>query len=430
MHLMGIVGVGTMVLLTVLLSYDRQHIAWRRAAQALALWVVLAVILLTTVGRRVLGALGGVFDALLRFQDVGARYILGNLAQGSLPVGIPGPDRGFDASGGFVARVGAVFAVNVITALVFLGALISLLYYLGIMDRLVKGAAWVMQRTLRASGAEAIATAANVFLGAGQVPLLIKPYIARLTPSELVTVMVVGFATASSAIMAVYVGLLQRHVPGIGGEILTASVLNATAGLMLSKLLMPETGTPVTANTVDIVSEGDAGGVIDSAAKGALQGMQIGLGIVAIVAAFVALLAMGDAGLGWIGRLLGHPDASLRSVLGGMLRPLMWVMGIPWADTAYVGGLVALKVTLVDLVAYTQLATDIGNGIVLDPRTRTICIYALLGFANFTTIGVEVGAIGGLAPERRAEVARYGLRTMLVGNLAGFMSASLAGMLA
>lgn len=429
-RLIGLLGVATMVLLTVALSYDRKNINWRQFCAAFILFVVLAIAMLrTTVGRAVFGALGGVFDGLLRFQEAGARYVLGNLVRGDMPVGVPGPGGVLDVGAGYVARVGAVFAVNLITTLIFLSALISLLYYLGIMDRLLKGVAWVMQKTLRTSGAETMATAASVFLGAGQVPLLIRPYIAGLTSSELVTVMVVGFATAAGALMVVYVGLLEAHIPGIAGDVLAASVLNATAGLMLSKILMPETGTPATSGTLPIASEREANGVIDSAARGALQGMQIGIGIIAIVVAFVALLAMGDAGLGWLGGLVGHPGASVRTILGALLQPLVWVMGVPWTDTSYVGGLIALKVSLVDIVAYTQLATDMGNGIMLDPRTRSICVFALLGFANFMTIGVEMGAIGGLAPERRAEVARYGLRALVVANLAGFMSASLAGLL-
>lgn len=429
-RLIGVVGIATMVLLAVALSYDRRNINWRRVAAGLALQGLLAVLMLRTgVGQALFVRIGMVFNALLRFQEQGARFVFGNLVQPDMVVGIPGPGGVLDTSAGYVLRTGAVFAFGVAPTVIFLSSLISLLYYVGVMTPIMKGIGWFLQRTIKASGAETLAAAANVFLGAAQVPLLIRPFVARLTPSELFSVMVVGFATASSAVTAAYVVILAPHLAGVGGSLMAASVLNATAGLLLSKIFLPETGTPVTAGSLDITVEKTDTGVFDAVCNGAIKGMQLVISIVAIVIALVALVAMLNAALGWLGGLVGLPGLSLQAILGQLLRPLMWLIGVPWGDTAYVGGLVGLKVTLVDLVAYKQFATDLAAGMTLDPRSIVIATYVLLGFANIATIGIQVGVVGGLAPERRSEVASYGVRAMIAGNLAGFMSASLAGLL-
>jgi CNT family concentrative nucleoside transporter len=431
MRFIGLLGVGTMVLLTLAISYDRRSIAWRRVAAGLALQAGLALVMLRTgVGRGLFAHVGTLFEALLRFREQGARFVFGDLVQPELAVGIPGPGGAFDTSAGYVLRTGATFAFGVVPTIIFFSALMSLLYYIGVMNVVMKGIGWVLQRTIRTSGAETIAAAGNIFLGASQVPLLIRPYVARLTPSELVSVMVVSFATASSAVMAVYVVILQPHIPGVAATLIAASVLNAPGGLLLSKVLLPETGTPVTAKSLDVAVERTDSSFLDAIGNGALRGMQLAIGIVAIVIALVSLVALLNAGLGWIGGLVGHPEASLQVIVGQLLRPLIWVMGVPWGDTAYVGGLIGLKVSLVDLVAYKQFASDLAGGLVLDPRTMLITTFALLGFANISTIGIQLGVIGGIAPERRAEVARFGVRAMIVGNLTGFMSASLAGTLA
>ena len=252
--------------------------------------------------------------------------------QPDVAVGIAGPGGAFDASAGYVLRTGASFAFNVVPTIIFFSALMSLLYHLGVMSPIMKAIGWLLQRTIKTSGAETIAAAGNIFLGAAQVPLLIKPFVAKLTPSELVSVMVVSFATASSAVMAVYVIMLQPHIMGVAGTLMAASILDAPAGLLLSKILMPETGVPVTAGSLDIVVERTDSGVIDAVCNGALKGIQLAISIVAIVIALVALVALLNAGLGWLGGLVGQPGASLQTILGQLLRPLVWVMGVPWAE--------------------------------------------------------------------------------------------------
>ena len=319
------------------------------------------------------------------------------------------------------------------------------------MQTIVKGLAWVMQKTLRTSGAETLSASGNICLGQTEAPLLIKPFVGRMTQSELVTVMVGGFATVAGGVLAAYVGMLSGMLPGIAAHLLAASVMNAPAGLYLSKILMPETGVPVTAGSLDLDVDstraeaprletprrftwrrtGSAeSNVIEAAANGAAQGVQLAINVAAMLMAFVALVAMLNAGLGWVGGMMGVDGLSLQSILGFVLRPLAWVMGVPWADTAYVGGLIGIKTSLNEFVAYAQFAGDLGRGVELDPRSAVILTYALLGFANFSSIAIQIGGIGGLAPERRPEIAKFGLRAMIAGNLAAFISAALAGMLA
>ena len=431
-RLVGLIGIATMLGLAVLLSYDRKKIDWRLVGSGLALQALFGVIVLKTgPGKVVFNAIGRAITGLLGFQEQGARFVFGNLVQSNVPVGVPGP-AGLDTTAGFVANTGAFFAFNVLPTIIFFSALMSVLYYLGIMQVVVKGIAWVMQKTLRTSGAETLSAAGNIFLGQTEAPLLIKPFVKTFTASELNTVMVGGFATVAGGVLAAYVGMLQGTFPNIAAHLLAASVMNAPAGLILSKIILPELGDPLTKGTLKMEVERTESNVIEAAAGGAAQGVQLAINVAAMLMAFVALVALLNFGLQWFGtsvlRLSGEP-LSLQFLLGQLLRPLTWVMGVPWQDTAYVGGLIGIKTSLNEFVAYAQFAGDLGSGISLAPRSAIITTYALLGFANFSSIAIQIGGIGGLAPERRGEIASLGLRAMIAGNLAAFMSASLAGML-
>ena len=448
-RLIGLLGIATMLGIAVLLSYDRKRINWRLVAMGLGLQAAFGVLVLkTSGGRAFFDKVGSLITALLRFQEEGARFVFGNLVQSWVPVGTPGANGGLDSAAGLVANAGAFFAFNVLPTIIFFCSLMSVLYYLGIMQVVVKGLAWVMQKTLGTSGAETLSAAGNIFLGQTEAPMLIKPFVATMTKSELITVMVGGFATVAGGVMAAYIGMLQGSFPGIAGHLLAASVMNAPAGLLLSKMIMPETGTPLTKGTLDFDPDagterprletprffrfrtgGTESSVLEAAANGAAQGVQLAINVAAMLMAFIALIAMLNAGLGWMGGMIGVPELSLQSILGLLLRPLAWVMGVPWQDTTYVGSLIGLKTTLNEFVAYAQFAKDLGAGVVLEPRSAIILTYALLGFANFSSIAIQIGGIGGLAPERRGEIAQFGLRAMIAGNLAAFMSASLAGML-
>jgi CNT family concentrative nucleoside transporter len=427
----GILGVAVIIALAVLMSRDRRRIPWRLVGAGLALQVVFGVLVLRTVaGRAFFDAAGDVFSALLRFQEQGARFVFGNLVQASVPVGVPGADGTLDTAAGYVAGTGALIAFSVLPTIIFFAALMSVLYYLGLMQLLVKGIAWVMQRTLGTSGAETLSAAGEIFLGPTEAPLLIKPYIARMTGSELFTTMVCGLATVAGGVMAAYIGMLQGLVPNIAGHLMAASVMNVPAALYLGKIMHPETEVPETAGTLHLHTERTERGVIEAAAAGAGQGMHLALNVGAMLIAFIALVALLNALLGWVGGFAGHPELSVQLVLGTLLRPLAWLMGVPWAESTYVGGLVGLKATLNEFVAYAQFAGDVRHGLAVSPRTSVILTYALLGFANFGSIGIQIGGIGGLAPERRGEIASYGLRAMVAGNLAAFTSAAIAGMLA
>ena len=443
-RLFGFVGIGVMILIAWLMSYDRKRINWKLVASGFGLQAVFGLVVLKTdIGRLVFQRIGDLITNLLGFQEQGARFVFGNLVQSSVPV------TGEGSTATMVAQTGAFFAFNVLPTIIFFSALMSVLYYLGIMQLIVKGLASLMQRTLGTSGAETLSASGNIFLGQTEAPLLIKPFVGTMTKSELNTVMIGGFATVAGGVLAAYVGMLAGVFPGIAAHLLAASVMNAPAGLAISKILLPETEVPVTAAGVKsadavvdhapneggwrkrlLTSDSADNSVIEAAANGAGQGVQLAINVAAMLMAFVALVAMLNAMLGWGGALVGFDGLSLQTILGFILRPLAWVMGVPWQDTAYVGGLIGMKVSLNEFVAYAQFASDLGGAQVLDPRSAVILTYALLGFANFSSIAIQIGGIGGLAPERRKDIASLGLRAMIAGNLAAFISASIAGMLA
>jgi CNT family concentrative nucleoside transporter len=430
-RLVGVLGIAVMIAVALLLSRDRRRIDWRLVGTGLLLQVLFGLVVLKTdAGRAFFGQAGRVVTGLLGFQEQGARFVFGNLVQSSVPVGTPGAGGSLDTSAGYVAATGAYFAFNVLPTIIFFSALMSVLYYLNIMQLVVKGIAWVMQKTLRTSGAETLSASGNIFLGQTEAPLLIKPFVPTMTRSELNTVMVGGFATVAGGVLAAYVGMLRGHFPDIAGHLLAASVMNAPAGLYLSKILMPETETPVTQGSLRMEVDKPGANVIEAAAAGAGQGMQLALNVGAMLMAFVALVALVNYLLGWVGGFVGQEGLTLQLLLGQVLRPIAWVMGVPWSETAYVGGLVGIKVVLNEFVAYAQFGSDLAGNVALSPRSAVILTYALLGFANFSSIAIQIGGIGGLAPERRSEIARYGLRAMIAGNLAAFSSASIAGMLA
>jgi CNT family concentrative nucleoside transporter len=239
-----------------------------------------------------------------------------------------------------------------------------------------------------------------------------------------------GFATVAGGVFAAYVALLQGFFPDIAGHLMAASVMNAPAGLLLSKIIRPETETPVSRDATHVVVEKTDANVVEAAAGGAATGVQLALNVGGMLMAFIALIALVNFFIGWAGGLVGLEGLNLQTIFGTLLRPLAWVMGVPWGETGYVGGLIGLKVVLTEFVAYARFGADVTAGAVsLSPRSLVITAYALLGFANFASIGIQIGGIGGLAPSRRSDLARFGIRAMIAGNLAAFMSATLAGMI-
>ncbi len=428
---LGLVGLAVMLLIAYAMSYDRKRIPWRLVATGLALQAVFGLIVLRTApGRWFFAFVGDVVTGILGFVVNGASFVFGNLVERNVPVGVPDVGGNLvDTSARLVAQTGGLFGFKVLPTIIFFSALMSVLYYLGIMQLLVKGIAWVMQRTLGTSGAETLSASGNIFLGQTEAPLLIRPFVARMTSSELITVMIGGFATVAGGVMAAYVAMLQGQFPSIAGHLLAASVMNAPAGLLLAKMIRPEVDVPVTRDSLNIEVERTDSNVIEAAASGALTGLQLALNVGAMLMAFIALIAMVNFGINWVGQHVGIPGLSLEVILGTVLRPLAWVMGVPWQDTQYVGSLIGIKAVVNEFVAYSRFAGDLSGGVVIQPRSAVILAYALLGFANFSSIAIQIGGIGGLAPERRGEIARFGLRAMVAGNLAAFMSACWAGML-
>jgi len=432
-RLMGLVGMAAMLAIAWGLSVSRKQVNWRLVGMGVALQAVFGFLVLKTgVGRALFNGANIVFTKLLGFTEEGARFLFGNLVRNNVPVGIPGgapAEMAPIAETSSWAATGAYFAFSVLPTIIFFSSLMSVLYYLGVMQRIVQGIAWVMQRSMGTSGAETLSAAGNIFVGQTEAPLLIKPFVGRMTYSELNTVMVGGFATIAGGVMAAYVGMLSPYFPDIAGHLLTASVMNAPAALVISKLLVPELGEPATKGTLKLEVPRQEANVIEAAAGGAAQGLQLALNVGAMLLAFIALIALLNALLGGVGGLLGRPDLSLQVLLGWLLAPLAWLMGVPWADAGAVGSLIGVKTAVNEFVAYLQLAGQLQAGAPMSPRGAIIATYALLGFANFSSIAIQIGGIGGLAPERRSELSRLGLRAMVGGNLAAFMSASLAGML-
>src|SRR5690606_8580219 len=292
------------------------------------------------------------------------------------------------------------------------------------------------------SGAETLSAAGNIFLGQTEAPLMVKPFVATMTNSELMAIMVGGFATVAGGVMAAYVGMLVAYVPDIAGHLLAASVMSAPAALAVAKLMVPEKGEPETRGTLKVAVESPDANVIDAAARGAGEGLTLALNVGAMLLAFIALIALINSLLGWVGDTVGL-TALLRDVgalgadqrvtldvlLGWVLAPIAWLMGVPWEDAVQVGALLGIKTVLNEFVAYLQLATLVGEGADLSPRSVIIASYALCGFANFASIAIQIGGIGGIAPSRRSDLARLGLRAMIGGALAAFMTATIAGMI-
>lgn len=433
-RLMGLVGMGTMMLIAFAMSNNRSKINWRLVGMGLVLQGVFGFIVLKTfIGNALFLGTNKVFTRLLGFTEDGARFIFGNLVNNNVPIGIPAGAPHTMApiveSSELYANTGAFFAFSVLPTIIFFSALMSILYHLGVMQWIVKGLAAVMQKTMGTSGAETLSAAGNIFVGQTEAPLLIKPFVDKMTISELNTVMVGGFATIAGGVMAAYVGILSPYFPGIAGHLITAAVMNAPAALLISKILVPETGIPETKDSLSVNVEKKDANVIEAAANGAGQGLQLALNVAAMLLAFVALIYMINFGVGWFGGLFGKPELSLTIIFGWFLAPLAFLMGVSWADAPTVGSLIGLKISLNEFVAYLQLATTLNSPESLSPRSTVIVTYALLGFANFSSIAIQIGGIGGIAPKRRGDLSKLGLKAMIGGNLAAFMSASLAGML-
>jgi concentrative nucleoside transporter, CNT family len=443
-RLVGLLGMAVLLGFGWLLSVNRGMIPWRLVIWGMGLQILFALLILKTpVGEAFFSWINGVIVSLLGFTEAGARFLFGNLVVNNVPVGIGEPGMApVEPIAGTVATTGAFFAFNVLPTIVFFSSLMTMLYYFGVMQAVVKGFAWIMMRTMGTSGAETLSAAGNIFLGQTEAPLLIKPYVAGMTMSELMAVMTGGFATVAGGVMAAYVGLLIFFFPDIAGHLMAASVMSAPAALVFAKMMWPETEEPATRGSLKVEVQKVDANVIDAAARGAGEGLQLAMNVGAMLLAFIALIALFNALIGWVGdvtyaatlfRNIGWLAAgqplSLESILGWLLAPLAWLMGVPWVDAPRIGTLLGIKTVVNEFVGYLQLNALLAGGAELSPRSVVIATYALCGFANFSSIAIQIGGIGGIAPSRRSDLARLGLRAMIAGTLAAFMTATIAGIL-
>jgi CNT family concentrative nucleoside transporter len=401
----GLLGLVVILAVAWLLSNHRRAIRLRILAWGLGLQFLFAVLVLRTDFGLVFQAIGKGVNAMLDYAEVGSQFLFGPLGAKAGPFGV-------------------IFAFQVLPIVIFIASFFSILYYLGVMQFIVRWMALGMLKTMGASGAESLNVAASIFMGQTEAPLTIKPFIAGMTQSELFTIMASGMAHVSGAVMAAYVKIAGVEIQ----HLLTAVIMTAPATIMLAKIIMPEVDKPVTAGKVEIKVEKTAVNIIDAAAQGAGDGLHLALNIGAMLIAFLALIAMVNGILGWVHTLpaMGWLPESLQKIFGWLFAPVAWLMGVTWKDSTAIGNLLGTRLVLNEFVAFLELAPLKAQ---LDPRSFTIATYALCGFANFSSIAIQIGGIGALAPSRKPDLARLGLKAVAVGSMANYMSACIAGML-
>ena len=409
-RLQPLVGLIVIMSIAYSLSTNRRAIDLRTVAWGLSLQMVFALLVLkTAAGQRVFQTLGAAINRLLDFAFVGSSFVFGPLGDKVVWPRIMTTVLGQEG-----ARYGVIFAFQVLPTIIFIAALFAILYYFGVMQLVVRAFAIVMRRIMRASGAESLNVAASIFMGQTEAPLTIRPYLPRMTESELMTVMTSGMAHISGGIMAAYIlfGIEAKHL-------LTAVIMTAPGTLMMAKIFVPETEVPETMGVVKLEIERTDVNVIDAAGRGTSEGLALALNVGAMLISFLALVALVNA-------ILGVAGLSLQQIFGWVFAPVAWSMGVPWRDAPTIGNLLGTRMALNEFVAYSQLGSLKE---MLDPRSFTIATFALCGFANFSSIGIQIGGIGALAPTRRHDLARLGLRAMLAGTLANFVTATIAGFL-
>jgi CNT family concentrative nucleoside transporter len=401
-RLTGVLGIAVIIGLAYVFSTDRRAIKLKTVAWGLGLQFALGLFVLRVpAGERLFGALGAGAKHLLDFSYVGSTFIFGELGKAD-------------------SSLGLIFAFQVLPTIIFIAAFFAVLYHLGVMQLIIRAAAWLMTVIMGASGAESLNVAASIFMGQTEAPLTIRPFLPKLTKSELMTVMTSGMAHISGGMMAAYIrvgGADAKHL-------LTAVIMTAPGTLLMAKMLVPETEQPLTAGRVQMPPSHKESNVLGAIARGTVDGLHLALNVGAMLIVFLALLALLNAMMGWVHLHIGWFPYNLQQVLGWLFAPVAWLIGIPWHDAVAIGNLLGTRMVLNEFVAFAQLGTMKGA---LDPRTFTIATFALCGFANFSSIGIQIGGIGALAPEQRDQLAKFGIRAMLAGTMANLISASIVG---
>jgi len=400
----GLLGLLAMLGLAFAFSTERRAIRFKTVAWGLGLQFVLAIFVLRISAGEWLFAKAGYWAKhLLDFSYYGSAFVFGELGKPQ-------------------SSLGLIFAFQVLPTIIFIAAFFAVLYYLGIMQLIIRAGAWVMTKVMAASGAESLNLAASIFMGQTEAPLTIRPFLPELTQSELMTVMTSGMAHISGGMMAACIA--------VGGadakHLLTAVIMTAPGTLLVSKMLVPEIERPLTAGRIEMPAMEKESNILSAIARGTLDGLHLALNVGAMLITFLALLALVNAIMGWIHMHVPWFPYSLELVFGWVLAPIAWLIGIPWHDAATIGNLLGTRMVMNEFVAFAKLGSIKST---LDPRSFTIATFALCGFANFSSIGIQIGGIGALAPNRREDLARLGLRAMLAGTMANLMSASIAGML-
>ena len=416
----GLIGIVTLMAIAVLLSENRRKIVWRPVLMGLGLQVLFAALILrTTWGKPFFDACGDVINTLLGFCDRGTDFVFKHLSQLS--------DRDKQLEGPLVN-----LAFRVLPSIIFFSAIMAVLYHLGVMQFIVRIIAWVMVKTMGTSGAETFSVAANIFVGQTEAPLLVQPFLAKMTRSEIMTIMLAGFATIAGGVLALYVGMLTPLIPDIAGHLIASSVMGAPASIVFAKILVPETETPQTLGDLQVPLPRNTTNIIEAFGDGANEGLKLTLSVCAMLIAFIAAMEMVNALLGWGPIIPGLgwkvPATSMQEIFGWAFRPLAWTLGANWEESRVVGTLLGEKLVLTELIAYSDLSKP-ETMAQLSPRTARIAAYALCGFANFASVGIQVGGIGAMAPERKAEISQLAIKAMIGGALASAMTGAIAGLM-
>ncbi|HUD48999.1 MAG TPA: nucleoside transporter C-terminal domain-containing protein [Candidatus Baltobacteraceae bacterium] len=401
----GILGILAILGACWAFSTNRNAVKWKIVAWGISLQLLFALVVLKFQwGQNIMETAGAAVNRLLSYAQVGASFVFGTLADPGGPSGL-------------------VFAFYVLPTIIFMAAFFAVLYHFGIMQVIIKGAAWLMTRLMGVSGAESLDVAASIFMGQTEAPLTIRPFLPDLTRSELMTVMTAGMAHVSGGIMAAYIskGVEAKHLLG-------AVIMTAPGTLLIAKTLVPETEVPASGTRVEMahVDEAKGGNLLGAISRGTGDGLNLAINVAAMLIAFLALIALTNGIMGWVHGYVGWFPKSLESVLGWLFAPVAWLIGIPWKDASQIGSLLGIRMVGNELIAYGQLGAIKPQ---LDPRSFTIATYALCGFANLSSIGIQIGGIGALAPGRRGDLAKLGFRAMLAGTMANLVSAAIVGIM-
>ena len=412
----GILGIFTILGIAYLLSNNKNKIDKKIIFWGLSLQMFFAVLILKVPGGKwIFDRIDIFIKKILDFSVEGSKFLFGNLANSDLYFPKDGSWPGF----------GFQFAFLVLPTVIFFSSIMSVLYHFGVMQKIIKFIAKIMQKTMGTSGAETASISANIFVGQTEAPLVIRPFISKMTNSELMAVMIGGFATVAGGVMAAYVLMLNNAIPGIAGHLMAASIMSAPAALVIAKIIYPETSTPETAKeNIELSKVSDEGNFLEALGNGASDGMKLAINIAAMLIAFISVIAL----LNWLLGLVsfGGTTLSIELILGYLFMPLAFLMGAPWSESQILGSLMGQKLVLTEFIAYGNLAA-LGDNISV--RTATIAAYALCGFANFASIGIQLGGIGSIAPERKKDLSKLVVKAMLGGALASWLTATIAGIL-